>query len=117
MAEESKAGGQAGHGEGHGHHEHPPYMPVFFALILLTVVEVFVVYLPIPQAAIISSLVAMSLAKAVLVAMYFMHLAMDNKKLMIVVLSPIVLSAMLFVIPVIEADAKVEKKPTVQFED
>ena len=94
----------AGHGDDAGHHahDHPPYMAVFFALIILTVAEVFVVYMPVAKALIVTSLVFMSVGKAALVGMYFMHLAMDNKKLMVVVLSPIVLSAMLFVIPVIE---------------
>lgn len=98
----------------HGHHDHPPYMKIFGALCVLTVIEVVIVvgmaqfHTPIKDAvdymklAANASLVIFSLAKAVLVALYFMHLQMDNKRLMIVVLSPIFLSALLFIVPVLE---------------
>ncbi len=92
----------AAHGHAHGAHPHPPYMKVFYGLIVLTAAEVAIVFLPIDRTLINLSLVSMSLAKAALVGAYFMHLALDSKKLMIVVGSPFVLSAMLFVIPVLE---------------
>ncbi len=55
---------------------HPNYTAVFFALVVLTIIEVGVTYLPIPHLLI---LLALSAAKASLVAMYFMHLKYDSR--------------------------------------
>lgn len=91
---------------GEGQHEEPNYMAVFYALVILTVVEVLVAfapqYIPGTKPLVVTSLIFMSLAKAALVAGYFMHLRFDSRKLMIVVCSPIALSAMLWIIPVLE---------------
>lgn len=55
---------------------HPNYTAVFFALVVLTVIEVSITYLPIPHLLI---LLALSVAKAALVAMFFMHLKYDSR--------------------------------------
>lgn len=58
-------------------HRHPPYLLVFLALAVLTVVEVGVAYIPnIPHAPI---LLALSFVKALLVILYFMHLRTDSR--------------------------------------
>lgn len=54
---------------------HPDYLGVFWVLAALTAVEVGVTYLPLPR---IPILLPIALAKASLVAMYYMHLKFDR---------------------------------------
>ena len=55
--------------------KHPNYLGVFWVLAALTAVEVVVTYLPLPR---IPILLPLALAKASLVAMYYMHLKFDQ---------------------------------------
>ena len=55
-------------------HKQNNYLGVFVALAALTALEVGVTYLPVPK---ILVLLPLALAKASLVAMYFMHLKND----------------------------------------
>jgi cytochrome c oxidase subunit IV len=57
-------------------HKQPNYTGVFLILVLLTAVEVAVTYLPIPR---IPVLIPLAIAKASLVALYFMHLKFDQR--------------------------------------
>lgn len=77
-------------------HEEPNYMMVFGWLIVLTVVEVGVVYLHLPKAAMVAALVLMALAKAFLVAWYFMHLKSEKVALIAMVGLPLLLLIDLF---------------------
>lgn len=83
----------------HHTHEHaePNYWMVWLALLILTIVELWVAQAPMPKAAIVVSLVALALAKAALVAAYFMHLKFEKYALILIVLSPLVLSGILYV--------------------
>jgi cytochrome c oxidase subunit 4 len=72
-------------------HPEPNYMAVFVYLTVLTVLELVVYYLHMPKMVMISLLVALAWAKAVLVAMYFMHLAMEKRTLAVIALTPVVL--------------------------
>ena len=62
----------------HVQHEEPNYMNIFWALAVLTVIEVGVVYLPASKLMIGFLLVALACTKAALVAMYFMHLKFER---------------------------------------
>jgi cytochrome c oxidase subunit IV len=53
-----------------------PYLAVFIALAVLTMLELGVTYLNLPR---IPLLVPLALIKASLVAMFYMHLKYDNK--------------------------------------
>jgi len=55
--------------------KHPNYFGIFAALTALTALEVGVTYLPLPR---ILVLLPIALAKAGLVALYFMHLKTDR---------------------------------------
>lgn len=55
--------------------KHPNYLGVFWLLAALTAVEVGVTYLPLPR---IPVLLPIAIAKASLVAMYYMHLKFDR---------------------------------------
>jgi cytochrome c oxidase subunit 4 len=71
------------------HRRHPNYLLVFLSLAVLTAVEVGVTYVPqIPQAPV---LLTLSVFKALLVIMYFMHLRYDSKWFAFIFFIPFVL--------------------------
>jgi cytochrome c oxidase subunit 4 len=70
---------------------------VWGALLILTLVELWVAKAPMLKVAIIIALVSLALAKAALVAGYFMHLKFEKWALILVVLSPLVLSGILYI--------------------
>lgn len=72
-------------------HSGPSYIAVFIYLAILTAVELGVYAAGLPQVAKVGLLVALAWAKAVLVAMYFMHLAMERRALAVIALTPVIL--------------------------
>ena len=72
-------------------HAEPNYIAIFVYLAILTAVELFVYAIGLPQVAKVGLLVALAFAKAVLVAMYFMHLAIERRALAIIAITPILL--------------------------
>jgi len=76
-------------------HQEPNYMAVFWWLLLLTILEIAVIYMPIIRIAVVVLLVAMAISKAMLVALYFMHLKFEKRTLAIIALSPFVLCVFL----------------------
>ncbi len=69
-------------------HKQPNYMGVFWWLLILTVLEITVIYTPLAKMAIAVLLVSMAISKATLVALYFMHLKFERLTLGLVALSP-----------------------------
>lgn len=65
------------------------YMMVFIALIVLTALELGVVYMNVGRGLLITALVGLALAKAAAVAMYFMHLKEEAKWLKLTVGVPL----------------------------
>ena len=78
-------------------HAEPNYWLVWLALAVLTVVELVVARVPGARAFVIFSLCALALAKAALVAAYFMHLKFEKAALIAVVVSPLLLSGILYI--------------------
>lgn len=78
-------------------HAEPNYWMVWLALGVLTVIELLVARSHGPKTFIVVSLCALALAKAALVALYFMHLKFEKYALILIVLSPLVLSAIMYV--------------------
>jgi cytochrome c oxidase subunit 4 len=76
-------------------HQEPNYMGVFWWLLVLTIIEIGVIYMPIAKMAIAILLVVMAVTKAALVALYFMHLKFERRTLAMVALSPFVLCVFL----------------------
>lgn len=72
-------------------HAEPNYIAIWVYLGLLTVLELIVAYAPIPKAAMVGLLVGLAWAKAVLVAMYFMHLRFERRTLAVIACIPIIL--------------------------
>jgi len=72
-------------------HEGPSYIAVFIYLTILTAAELGVYAMGLPKTVMVGALVALALAKAVLVAMYFMHLSFERRGLWIIAGIPLVL--------------------------
>ena len=87
----------AGATEGHaGGHEHPRYMLVWFWLAVLTVAEVAVVWFTaLPKSWIVIALIIMAIWKALLVALYFMHLRFEPLRVAVLATSPLPLAVLL----------------------
>ncbi len=69
----------------------PNYVAVLIYLAILTAIELAVHATGIPQVAKTGLLIALAWAEAVLIAMYFMHLAMEKKGLAVFAMIPVVL--------------------------
>ena len=76
-------------------HEQRRYIQVFVWLAVLTAVEIGVIYMPISRMAIGLMLVVLAGTKASLVALYYMHLAVEKRTLMYIALTPAVLCVFL----------------------
>ncbi len=76
-------------------HRHVNYFGVFWWLLALTILEVGVIFLPIAKLLIAILLVGLALAKAALVAMYFMHLKFERRTLALVAITPLLLCVLL----------------------
>ena len=75
----------------HSAHSTAAYIKIFWILLVLTIVEVAIVYLGLPKMLLIALLVIFAVWKASLVAMHFMHLKFEKKTLTIVAIIPFVL--------------------------
>lgn len=84
----------ATHEEGAGHPQ-PRYMFIFGVLAALTMAEVGVAYIGLPQRLLVITLVFMALWKAGLVAMYYMHLRFEPRNLIFMVIAPLPLALIL----------------------
>ena len=71
--------------------QHPNYLGIFVALAVLTVIEVTVAYAPIAHGWKMLGLLSMAITKALLVALYYMHLKFDKRLIMLVALIPFLL--------------------------
>ena len=83
-------------------HNHPNYVLVWFALAVMTAVEVGVTFLSWPKTAVILVLLGLAVWKAVLVALYFMHLRFEKKPLRILAVAPIPLAFILVIAVITE---------------
>ena len=72
-------------------HVEPNYIAVFIYLSILTAIELVIAYERPPKLFLVSSLVSLAFAKAVLVAMYFMHLRFERRTLAIIAFIPALL--------------------------
>ncbi len=76
-------------------HEQRRYMQVFAWLAVLTAVEIGVIYMPISRVAIGVMLVVLAATKAALVALFYMHLAVEKRTLAYIALTPAILCVLL----------------------
>ena len=76
-------------------HKHPNYMAIFWYLAILTVIELAVIYMPLSKFTIGILLCVLALTKAVLVAMYFMHLRFETRTLGWIAVTPLAIATLL----------------------
>lgn len=76
-------------------HRHPNYLAIFWILLSVTIVEVGYSFLKVPRPILIGGLVLLAGFKALLVALYFMHLKFERKTLGIIVGSTLILGVIL----------------------
>ncbi len=79
----------------HGESAHPPYMMIWVVLAVLMFAKVGVSLVDMGRGMSIALLVLISLVSAVLVALYYMHLRFEPKKLWILAALPLPLIAIL----------------------
>ena len=93
-------------------HKHPNYMNIFWALAILTVIELAVIFLPIAKLAIGVMLCSLAVAKAALVAMYFMHLRFEARTLGLIAITPLAIATLLVFILLPDGFAVAKKSQT-----
>jgi cytochrome c oxidase subunit 4 len=76
-------------------HKEPNYIAIWFWLAVLTVLEIWIAQMGIPKALMISALIGLAVAKAALVALYFMHLKFERATLGLIALTPPILLVLL----------------------
>ena len=76
-------------------HGNPRYILIWVILLVLTLAEVGYAFLDLPKVVLAVGLVLMAVWKAVLVAMYYMHLRYEPRRLWILAISPIPLAFIL----------------------
>ena len=70
-------------------HAHPRYILIWVILLVLTLAEVGYAFMPLPKLLLASGLIFMAVWKAALVAMYYMHLRYEPRRMWVLALSPI----------------------------
>lgn len=83
-------------------HHHPNYIGVWIGLALLTGVELAVAFLPWSKRTIILCLVGLALWKALLVALYYMHLRFEPNRVRLMAIAPLPLAVILVVTVIME---------------
>ena len=82
--------------EEHAEHATPNYMAIFWWLLGLTIAEIAWAIIPHHSELVLAGgIVALAIVKAVLVALYFMHLKFERKSLGIIVGSTLILGVIL----------------------
>ena len=76
-------------------HAHPRYILIWVILLVLTLAEVGYAFLDLPKVVLAIGLVLMAVWKAVMVAVYYMHLKYEPRRLWILAISPIPLAFIL----------------------
>lgn len=82
-----------------GSHAHPRYLMVWLWLALLTAAEVAVVgFTALPKSWVVVALLIMAVWKALLVALYFMHLRFEPLRVAVLAASPLPLAVLLVMV-------------------
>jgi cytochrome c oxidase subunit IV len=91
----------------HGAIHRTQYLVVFAVLALLTLVELGVARTPgIARPAVVVALVTLAVAKAALIALYYMHLRFETRFLRLTVLGPLLAPAGYGIVLIAEAGAR-----------
>ncbi len=83
--------------------KHPPYVLIWVVLAVLTAAEVGVAFLQDwPKTLLVIILVLLAAWKALLVALYFMHLRFERNRMRIIAIAPLPLAVILVVAVITE---------------
>jgi cytochrome c oxidase subunit 4 len=83
-------------------HKPAPYILIWLVLLVLTLAEVGYAFLPISKPLLATGLILMAIMKAALVALYYMHLRWEPRRLWLLALTPLPLAVILVVAVVTE---------------
>jgi caa(3)-type oxidase subunit IV len=89
-----------------GGHSKKEYIVIFVVLTVLTGIEVGMKYMSIGRSVLIGGLIALALAKATCVALFYMHLKSETRSLKLVVGLPMLFPALYAVVLIIESIAR-----------
>jgi len=90
-----------------GARQRTPYLAAFGVLVALTLVEIGVVRSAgIPHRAAIVALIAIALAKAALIALFYMHLRYETRILKVTVLGPLIAPAVYGLLLMLDSAAR-----------
>jgi cytochrome c oxidase subunit IV len=78
-------------------HSHPSYIAIFVWLAVLTGIELGVAFLPWSKRTLILLLIGLALWKALLVALYYMHLRFEQRRLRILAIAPLPFTVILVI--------------------
>lgn len=84
------------------HKTHPNYWAIWGWLLGLTVAEVLVAQTALPRQLLILALLAMAVWKALLVALYFMHLRFEGNRMRIFAIAPLPLTVIVVIAVLME---------------
>ncbi len=87
-------------------HSKKEYFVIFVVLTVLTAIEVGINYVGLSRGMKIAGLISLALAKAVLVAMFYMHLKSETKSLKLVIGIPMLFPALYAVVLIVESIAR-----------
>ena len=79
------------------HRAHPNYVGIWVWLAALMLLSVLASHLPASAVLIIGIVLLLSLVKAMLVALYYMHLKFERRLLLMVIIPPLILAAILVI--------------------
>jgi caa(3)-type oxidase subunit IV len=77
--------------EAHAHHSHTPFFIVWGALLVLTGFEVFLAYEQLKPTTMLSILLVLSLVKAALIILYFMHMKFEKASMRRIMMTALVI--------------------------
>jgi caa(3)-type oxidase subunit IV len=86
----------------HAPHARPSYVGIWVALAVLTAIELGVAFLPWTKGTIITILIVLAFWKALLVALYYMHLRFERLPVRILALAPLPFVIVLFSLALLE---------------
>ena len=78
-------------------HHDPPYLLIWAVLLIMTMAEVGYAFVKLPKIWLVLGLCVMAVWKALLVALYYMHLRWEPRRLWILVAAPLPLVVILIV--------------------
>jgi cytochrome c oxidase subunit 4 len=73
----------------HAKHARPNYIGIFVGLAVLTGLELTIAFLPWNKTTLILLLIGLAVWKALLVALYYMHLRFEHNRLRILAIAPL----------------------------